>query len=122
MLIKTQYNRQQHEKRGEINNSPSMTIPDQTLSIPQLIKRYANGQSLGGQVKTPQYEENDILNGRPFASFDLSEQHEIVRNAKNEYTETIERLRNTQTAKSTINVDRLDSNFDEDKRSASATH
>ncbi|WNK14130.1 MAG: hypothetical protein [Microvirus sp.] len=106
MLIKHQYNRDKHEERGEINNMPSLTIPDQTLSIPELIKRYANGQSLGGQVKIPQYEENDILNGRPFASFDLSEQHDIVRNAKNEYQETIDRLRNNkkQSANEVINT------------------
>jgi hypothetical protein len=122
MKIKTNYNRQQHERKGETNSKPSKTIPDQTLSIPELIKRYANGQSLGG-VKTPFYEDTDILNGKPFASFDLSEQYDIVKNAKQEYTETIARLRNTkQPAKSTINVDRLDSNFDEDKRSASDSH
>ena len=106
MLIKTQYNRKDHEARGETNTKPSMTIPDQTMSIPELIRRYANGQSLGG-VKTPIYEENDILNGRPFASFDLSEQHDIVRNAKNEYQETIDRLRNNkiQTAKENIKTE-----------------
>jgi len=106
MLIKTQYNRKDHEERGEINTKPSMTIPDQTMSIPELIRRYANGQSLGGG-RIPQYEENDILNGKPFASFDLSEQHDIVRNLKNEYHETVNRLRNnkTQTAKENINTE-----------------
>jgi len=106
ILVKTNYNTEKHIAHGEVNSQPSKTIPDQTLSIPELIRRYASGQSLGGG-RIPIYEENDMLNGRPFASFDLSEQHDIVRNAKNEYQETIDRLRNSkkQTAKEVINTE-----------------
>lgn len=84
--------------KGEISTLPSKTIPDQAMSIPEILKRYASGQSLGG-ARTPIFDENpedDLLQGRAFASFDLSEQHEIVKNAKKEYQETIERLRNNQ--------------------------
>lgn len=99
----------QSDYEGEINNKPSMTIPNQTLSIPELIRRYASGQSLEGS-KTPIYDDEpteDILRGRPFASYDLSEQHQIIRQAKQYYDETINRLRNNQQTeqKSTDKVD-----------------
>lgn len=84
------------KSEGETNTEPSQTIPDQTMSIPELIRRYASGQSLGG-IKVPIYDEepeNDILQGRAFATFDLSEQHQIIKSAKSEYEETVTRLRN----------------------------
>lgn len=95
-MFKNPYDFKNHKKKYEVNNMPSKTIPDQSMSIPELIKRYASGLPLGGQ-KVPMYDTDDthdILNGRPFASYDLSEQHNIVKNAKQEYQETINRLRN----------------------------
>lgn len=35
---------------GEVNDMPSMTVPDQTLSIEELISRYARGQSVPSYV------------------------------------------------------------------------
>ena len=96
--IKTQYNKAEFKNDTEVNTLPSMTIPDQAMSIPEMIKRYASGLPLGG-ARVPMYEENpeqDILGGRSFASFDLSEQNDIVRNAKAEYYETINRLQNNK--------------------------
>lgn len=96
LKIRTQFNYELSV--GERNSTPSKTIPDQTLSIPELIKRYASGRPLEGK-RTPFYDEDpekDLLGGRPFASFDLSEQHQILENAKNEYQETIDRLRNNK--------------------------
>jgi hypothetical protein len=76
-----------HEK----NNLPSKTQPDQTMSIPELIKRYASGQSLGG-YKIPIYEsqeQQEILNGKDFRTLDLSEQHQLMR----EVAEEVQNLR-----------------------------
>ena len=107
--MKSNYNYQTGKitcKVGEKNGKPSKTIPNQALSIPELIKRYANGQSLGGS-KIPIFDENpeqDLLGGRPFASFDLSEQHQIVKNAKAEYQETIDRLRNNKKPEKSVSA------------------
>jgi len=101
MIIKTPYNRELHEKQYEKNTLPSKTIPDQTLSIPELIKRYASGLPLEGH-KQPIYSDNpedDILGGRVFASLDLSEQYDIVRNAQQEYKQITQRLRNSKKQK-----------------------
>lgn len=70
---KTGFNRDKHEKIGEKFTKPSMTIPDQTMSIPTLIKRYVSGQTLGGS-KIPVYEgDEDLLNGVNWQTLDLSE-------------------------------------------------
>lgn len=97
MKIKTPYNQNLFTKKFERNNLPSMTIPDQAMSIPELIRRYASGLPLGG-ARIPFYDENpehDLLGGRNWKSFDLSEQNEIIKGFKQEYEETIKRLRNT---------------------------
>jgi hypothetical protein len=83
---------------GEKNNLPSKTVPDQSMSIPELIRRYASGLPLGG-AKVPLYEgEEDVLQGVNFQKLDLSEKHDFMRTIKHEYNETINRLRNNTPA------------------------
>lgn len=98
MLIKTWYNRDKHPKPGEISTTPSKTIPDQSISIPEMIRRYASGMPLGGQ-RIPQYSddpETDVLGGRNWQSMDISEHHDLIESIKQEYNETIQNLRNYQ--------------------------
>jgi hypothetical protein len=79
---------------GEKNHGVSKTIPDQSMSIPELIRRYSSGLPLGGS-KVPIYTgEEDILQGTDFNKLDLSEKHEFLRSIKQEYNETVNRLRN----------------------------
>ena len=95
--VKTNHNYKEFPMYLEKNSLPSMTIPDQAMSIPELIRRYASGLPLGGS-RVPFYDEdpeNDILGGRDFRTFDLSEQNDMIKNYKQEYEETIQRLRNT---------------------------
>jgi hypothetical protein len=78
---------------------PSKTVPDQSMSIPELIRRYASGLPLGAP-RIPLYEgEDDITQGINFQRLDLSEQVDIIRNAKKEYDETVSRLRNSKQQK-----------------------
>lgn len=76
---------------GQKNFTKSLTIPDQTLSIPELIRRYASGQSLGAGVRTPIFDdvEDEMLQGKPLAFYDLSEQKQIMNYAKSEYDKAI---------------------------------
>ena len=97
MKFKTQFNANQFSKNYEKNSKPSMTIPDQAMSIPELIRRYASGLPLGGS-RVPFYDENpeeDLLGGKNWNTFDLSEQNDIIKGYKQDYEETIKRLRNT---------------------------
>ncbi len=40
-MIKTYLNREEHTRRYEVNNEPSETIPDQSMSIRTLLDRYS---------------------------------------------------------------------------------
>jgi len=57
MKVKNIFSSELFEKQYEQNDEPSLTIPDQTLSIKQILERYASGQSLEG--KTPYYDESE---------------------------------------------------------------
>ena len=82
----------QHLKiEGQKFTQPSMTIPDQTMSIPELIRRYAQGLPLGAP-KVPIYEgEDDPMQGVNFKKLDLSEQMQQLKIFSNEIKETNKR-------------------------------
>lgn len=79
MKIRTAYNHQQilAEKRYEKNDQPSLTIPDQTLTIPEILRRYARGIPLDSIVKLPIYDGEDIYNP-DMRTLDLTEQAELI--------------------------------------------
>ena len=82
------------ETKGEKNTLPSKTLPDQTLSIPELIKRYAQGLPLGAP-NIPIWDEDpeqDLLSGKNWNTLDLSEKHNFMQSAKEEYNEIYNRL------------------------------
>lgn len=80
--INTPWNRRQPV--GEINSLPSMTIPDQTMSIPEILRRFASGLPLQGN-KNPIYDgEDDILEGIDPRTLDISEIHELRENMEAE--------------------------------------
>lgn len=111
MKIRNPYDRTTHEINREVNKKPSKTIPDQTMSIPELIRRYAQGLPLGApRVGTYLEEgEHDILNGKSMAQLDLSEQHAIIKSVKDDYKETTERIRQSR-KKSNIKLEENDGN------------
>jgi len=79
---------------GEVNNKPSLTLPDQTLSIPELIRRYAQGLPLGAPAVGHYDEEpeEDLLNGKNWNTLDLSEKANFMQAAKEEYHEISKRV------------------------------
>jgi hypothetical protein len=91
LKFQTPWNRK--PSRPEVNNLPSLTSPDQSLTIPQIMARFAKGLPLGGGY-TPQYHgeghetniQDDILLGRNWDSLDLSEKHDIIKEASHDYT------------------------------------
>lgn len=64
-------------KAYEENDQPSKTIPDQTMSIGEILKRYASGLPLGG-VKTPLYEGEESEVPANWDKLDLSEKHDLI--------------------------------------------
>jgi len=67
-----------HEVAGEKNNLPSATVPDQTMSLRELISRYARGLPING-VKVPIYDEHPEDDDLPDPrTLDLAEREELA--------------------------------------------
>lgn len=58
---------------GDYNNLPTMTEPDQTLSIKQLVERHVNGISVGVREYESFYSEEELPN---FEFMDIEELHQ----------------------------------------------
>jgi hypothetical protein len=67
---------------GEVNCYPSVTVPDQTMSLRQILERYARGLPVSGVLKTPIYDhENDLPNP---ATLDFAERADLSEFLANE--------------------------------------
>lgn len=85
-LVKTYLNRDLFPKKYEINTLPSMTVPDQSLTMRQILDRYARGLPL--DVKVPIWTDDDELNPLPdIRTLDLSERDDMLRSARAELDE-----------------------------------
>jgi len=83
---------------NEVNNQPSQTVPDQSMSVRELITRYASGLPLGGS-KEPIYEGEDG-DGIDPRRLDLAERQELEIQARQELAEIEERLKSKKVEKS----------------------
>lgn len=89
MKIKNMLNAEQFIYEGEKNHEPSMTIPDQTLPLKELISRFTRGLPIS-QFK-PVYDENgDLPDPR---KMDLAELYEMRKAAALEIQSINETLR-----------------------------
>lgn len=71
--IRTQYTN--NETDYEKNSGISETVPDDTLSIPQILERFVKGQPVYASNRTPYYDsENDFAEVPDLAKMDLTEQ------------------------------------------------
>jgi hypothetical protein len=77
-MIKTYLNREEHTRRYEVNNEPSETIPDQSMSIRTLLDRYSRGLPISGE-RTPIWQQGDDYNDMPDPrTLDLAERQEFA--------------------------------------------
>lgn len=82
--FKTQYNAKAFPDPGEKNNLPSETIPDQSMSISEILRRFAQGLPIDG-ARVSEYDEGeDILEGVNWQTLDLAEKAVFVDNVKAE--------------------------------------
>ncbi len=102
MKIKNFMNYHTFDKKYEKNGKPSLTIPDQTMSIRELLRRYASGLPLGGS-KEPIYEGEDGDGVDP-RRLDLAERQELEIAARQELAEIEERLKSKKVEKSKIKL------------------
>ena len=82
---------------NEKDFSPSLTVPDQALSVRQILERYANGLPLGG-TNEPIWEGEDG-DGIDPRRLDLAERQELEIAARQELAEIEERLKSKKVEK-----------------------
>lgn len=78
-----------HDTKGKEFTQPSQTIPDQTMSIATILKKYARGEQFS--QRTPIYTDEET-NGIDPRTLDLSEIHELRINNQKFIDETREKL------------------------------
>lgn len=88
MKFKTQFNAE--PSKGEVNTQPSQTIPDQSLSVKEIMRRYASGLPLEGQ-RVPLYEGEEEATP-DFANMDLAEREQWQRDLRAELDETNQKI------------------------------
>jgi hypothetical protein len=64
MKVFNSLNAAERQKNYKMFTQPSQTIPDQTMSIKEIMERYAKGLPIGGGL-TPIYEEEDSMGINP---------------------------------------------------------
>lgn len=94
MRIKNSLSASKFEKKYQIFTMPSMTIPDQTMSIRTILDRYSRGLPIGGRVDE-YYDEDDTL--PDFRTLDLAERQELAIQYTEELNEVKSRKKNVST-------------------------
>lgn len=89
--FKTQWNAQSFPSNYEVNNQPSLTIPDQTMSISEIMDRYARGIPFD-DAKTPVYngEENEMPD---LSTLDISERYDLMEENRQKIADLQDRLK-----------------------------
>lgn len=83
---------------GEKNTKPSKTIPDQSLSIREIMLRYARGLPLEG-VREPFFDEDPDNPMPDLSRMDIIDQHETIQAAKDEIRDIAHKYRTEQEEK-----------------------
>lgn len=79
----------------EVNNLPSKTVPDESLSIPQIFERYVRGQPLQVHTRPAYYANNDIdsMDIEQFGRMDLTDKYEIQQSLAESNKAAVEALK-----------------------------
>lgn len=85
--FKTPYNAKRFEARGERNDGTSQTVPDQALTVAELVHRFTHGQSLGGSKAAIFDDDLDFDFPPDWEKFDLSEKVKYMREKQAELDE-----------------------------------
>lgn len=87
MKFKNHYNAREFKDPGERNLKPSLTMPDQALSVQEMIDRHRRGLPVRGYADMEYVDETDPLGGRDLKSLDLEEVKQIVGEIRKRYND-----------------------------------
>lgn len=85
------------QEQFEVNDKPSMTIPDQTMSIREILTRYARGLPLGGGQDVYYDEEDEMPDIRTMDLTDIADMRDEYLQRKAMYDEKIEKAKSEKT-------------------------
>jgi len=75
-------------QKGEASKLPSKTIPDQSMTISEIVTRFAKGLPISGNHQQPIWEgENPILPPN-FGKLDIVDQREIIKNLQTKLSQS----------------------------------
>lgn len=95
MKFKNHHNAGDFPDKGEVNHSPSKTVPDQNLTVRELLIRHTRGLPIPASKSIPIYDEEDY--GQPdFSIMDLAEIEQFQRDANEELLEIAKRSRTAE--------------------------
>lgn len=89
-IIRNHFNSRYFFKNMEVNSQPSLTVPDQAMTVQELLARFASGLPLS-MGKVPQYDGEEEMTD--LDKLDLAERQEILLAAKKEIVEINERVK-----------------------------
>lgn len=90
--FKTAYN--SRPSKGEVNKLPSETVPNQSMSVLEIMNRFAKGIKPDGKTVDPAYYGEDMVMDRAeWNRLDLEEQRQIIIAARSRTTDILNRLR-----------------------------
>lgn len=95
MQIRTPYNLEKHRQpvNDRSSKKPSMTVPDQSMTVKEILDRHARGLPLDGR-KVPMYEgETDMPD---LKGLDLAERQALYELAQQELEEIKQKLNKKQ--------------------------
>lgn len=113
MKFRTPYNSRTMPKTREKNTQPSLTVPDQSMSVKEIMDRYARGLPISGQ-KVPVYngDQDDMPD---LQRLDLAEIQEL-REAAQQNVESIKKnlFTKQRAAKETTPLKQAELNLSDD--------
>lgn len=114
MKFQTGYNQKDFPRKYKMAGGPSMTIPDQTMSMREIMDRYARGLPLNGQ-KIPIYngEEDDMPD---LKNLDLADRERYMEEARMELEEVKGRINEKRRQKQMDKLKRLAKKFVQDEK------
>lgn len=87
----------------EVNTLPSLTVPDQTMSMAEILTRFVNGEEMNVGNGLEFMDESDLMysNGININTLDLNEREKLLKDAQS----TIQQSYNSENIQTSTEVE-----------------